>query len=183
MWRRLAFLLIPLALAVGILAMLNGPDLFVEQTSSMAPLIKPGDLIIDHHLQTNETPQVGQIVGYRYGNMLITHRIIAVNRDGTYTIKGDANPLPDPFPVSRSQIREIVIFTVPAAGKALKALTSLPAALTIALLIFAGGMLIAWLRRRRVTSPRPAKQLKGEVLTRPEFHSRDEEDEEQRRAA
>ncbi|HKD76884.1 MAG TPA: S26 family signal peptidase, partial [Ktedonobacterales bacterium] len=81
MRRRLVIWLIPLALALGglSLALAHGPDLFVEQTSSMTPLIKPGDLVIDHRLGVNETLKVGQIVGYRYGDMLVTHRIIGVN--------------------------------------------------------------------------------------------------------
>jgi signal peptidase I len=178
MMRRLLIWLIPLAMTPALLslALAHGPDLFVEQTSSMTPLIRPGDLVVDHRLSANETLKVGQIVGYRYGDMLVTHRIIGVNYDGTYTIKGDANPLPDPLPVNRSQIRESVLFTVPAAGKALAALTSLPGAIAIALLIFAGGMLFIWLRRRHIVSLQLAKLL--------EFRRREDEDgEEQRRAA
>ena len=46
----------------------------------------------------------------------IIHRIIKINDDGTYTIKGDNNPTPDRGTVKKAQIKGKVIFIIPKLG-------------------------------------------------------------------
>lgn len=169
-------LLVMLLSMVGVvaLALTWHPDLFIERTSSMTPLLKPGDLILGERLRPGQAPAVGQIAGYQYGGMLVTHRVIAANPNGTYIFKGDANPTADPLPVRSGQIHEVVIASIPMAGAVLRALTSPLGISLIALLIVGAGALLAWHHQRRQQAPRPTATLL-------EFPRRDWADE--RRAA
>jgi len=72
----------------------------------------PNDLIIVTAVKRGETPpeyEIGDIVVYQsfatenYG-ALITHRIVSVNPDGRYMLKGDNNNTDDSLPVYPSQI-------------------------------------------------------------------------------
>ena len=71
-------------------------------SDSMAPLVRSGDFVL-----LGEAPadlEVGTVVTFRLDERLITHRVNAVNGDGTYVTKGDANPLPDTTPLLPGQI-------------------------------------------------------------------------------
>ena len=169
-------LIVLLVCGLGVLLSLlvHWPDLLVERTSSMTPLIKPGALVIGQRIQPGQSPAVGQIVSYMYGDLLITHRIIGKNPDGTYIFKGDANPLADPFPVNHSQLREIVIGAIPQAGAVLEALTRPRGIALVALLIVVAGALLAGLVQRQATS----RQQPRTILTLPQ-----PEEQRERRAA
>ena len=68
---------------------------------SMYPFIKDDDyLIID---TTPEDLKVGDVIVYIHDGELIGHRIIKVTKDG-FIVKGDNNPVPDPWVVKRNQI-------------------------------------------------------------------------------
>lgn len=78
-------------------------------TESMVPTIQPGTLC----LQSTDTKnlQIGDIVTYvrlnedgSMPNTTVTHRIVGVNDDGTYILKGDNNQTADTLPVSNGQI-------------------------------------------------------------------------------
>ncbi|WP_243677867.1 signal peptidase I [Vulcanisaeta distributa] len=48
-------------------------------------------------------------------NDYIVHRVIAINnvQGCTYVFKGDANPVPDPYPVPYGNVVGVVIFVIP----------------------------------------------------------------------
>ena len=78
-----------------------GHPVMTVQSGSMTPVIDTGDLIIDRAVTPAEADhlQVGQIISFRVGAKVFTHRIIAVvpGAGGTaaYRTKGIANDAPD----------------------------------------------------------------------------------------
>jgi signal peptidase len=80
-------------------------------SGSMKPDIEAGDLII---IKEQQEYRDGDVVTYRSGPVLITHRIIAINESGIIT-KGDANNAADE-PVLLSDIEGKVVLRIPGAG-------------------------------------------------------------------
>lgn len=89
-------------------------------TGSMEPKIKPGDLIIVKNIKDLDSIEVGAIITYKNNdNTLITHRVLEIDNQNelkTYTLKGDANPVPDVNPVSENQIQGIYSARIPYFG-------------------------------------------------------------------
>jgi len=84
----------------------------VVLTGSMSPAILPGDLLL-----IRQYPEylVGDVVTYRSGGSLVTHRVIGVD-GGTCTTQGDANNTTD-APVSFEQIEGKVVLRIPKLGR------------------------------------------------------------------
>jgi signal peptidase len=82
-------------------------------SESMEPTLHVGDMII---IQQSNDYKIGDIVVYMYGSKPIIHRIIDINKDNMYIIKGDNNPIPDPYPVRKTQIVGKAIAAIPIAG-------------------------------------------------------------------
>jgi signal peptidase len=75
------------------------------QTGSMKPTIPPASLVIvgpGHY-------GVGDVIAFHKQDFIVVHRLIAINSDGTYTTKGDANDTEDAIPISKSQIIGVAI--------------------------------------------------------------------------
>jgi signal peptidase len=95
-------------------------------TGSMKPTIPPGSSVVVKRIEALEDTRnigLGDIISFmpHPGDpMLVTHRVIAVNRksDGNYSFvtQGDNNPSPDAEPVRPEQIRGIMLYHVPLAG-------------------------------------------------------------------
>jgi|GEM_PF-5067103 len=149
------------------------PDLFVEQTSSMTPLIQPGDLVISAKPSHGTVPIIGAIASYQFRDELITHRIIGESAKG-FIFKGDANPSADPYPVTLAEIREVYLLHVPGAGTWLTRLTTPLGTMSIAGGIIVVGMLALFLRKRR-----PAPRHSAVILP---WREHDRTNEEQRAA-
>ena len=105
------------------------PRLFVIQSGSMSPALTPASLalVFPTPLQKRllspltSTPNYfpGDIISYRTGRQVITHRVISVNDSTlpvTYQTQGDANAAPDPNPVSEGQILGRTVFAIPYLG-------------------------------------------------------------------
>ena len=78
------------------------------ETGSMEPTLHVGDFIVIHKCDTANLKK-GDIISYYSDqidikDMLVTHRIESVGRDGTYITRGDANPERDLLPVRSDQI-------------------------------------------------------------------------------
>ncbi len=92
-----------IATAVGAVALrLWGGQLLSVQTASMVPTIAPKDAVLIRRI-TDTDLRTGDIISYRdpiSPRVVITHRLIAVNRDsGQLTTAGDALRTSDPsFP-------------------------------------------------------------------------------------
>lgn len=70
---------LPMPFGVGVAEVISG---------SMSPTINVGDVII---VVKQGEYEVGDIVAFQDGNMVVTHRIVGVNPNGTFITKGD-NP-------------------------------------------------------------------------------------------
>lgn len=79
--------------------------------------LKEGDMIIIIGTDSS-TLKTGDVVVYESKLLShpIIHRIIEVQGNGTYIIKGDNNPKADPLEVSFDQIKGKAIFAVPTLG-------------------------------------------------------------------
>ena len=89
-------------------------------SGSMSPTIETGDLII---IKEADSYQINDIVTFRSGSSLVTHRIIALD-DGKAITKGDFNNVADKAPVEMSDIVGKFITRIPHAGDAVLFLRS-----------------------------------------------------------
>ena len=80
-------------------------------TGSMEPTIMADDLIL---VAEQESYEIGDVVVYQSGSILVVHRIIDMD-ETTVTTQGDANNAPD-SPVRREQIKGEVVGTVSGVG-------------------------------------------------------------------
>lgn len=104
---------------VAILYWLYGV-LYVEG-SSMQPTLFPGDLVV--YQRAGSEFARGDVVVFRYEGGLVVHRIVAVEPDGSFRMRGDANESSDTAPVHRDQIRGTVRGVIPL-GRALHRVVS-----------------------------------------------------------
>lgn len=65
--------------------------------------IKVGDLIFVRNVDPTRL-QVNDVIAFMEGDYAVTHRIIAVNEDGSYTTQGDANNVQDATPVTPEHV-------------------------------------------------------------------------------
>jgi len=73
---------------------------YVVHTGSMSPTIPSTSAVI---VQLNDY-EIGQPISFYEQGAVITHRLIAINANGTIDTKGDANATEDPWHVSTSAI-------------------------------------------------------------------------------
>ncbi len=107
--------------------------IFIDNTSSMLPAIKPGSVVI---IQKTGTYQKGDIVTFKSDPISTTHRIFKiVNRDGKdfFITKGDNNNAFDNDQTPSEDIIGKVVFIIPYLGILL---TFLKTKLGLSLLIF-----------------------------------------------
>ena len=102
----------------------------VVVTGSMSPAIEPGDLVV---CRSSADYAVGDVITFRSGASLVTHRIVGDTPDG-FTTKGDANNVADADPVPRGAVVGKVVFTVPKLGIFIEKLRT-PLGMTVLVLI------------------------------------------------
>lgn len=93
---------------------------FVVLTGSMEDTIGAGDLIITREVDPS-TLLVGDIVSYRTGSSVITHRILElteVSGEPAFITQGDANNAADERPVTYDQVESIFVRNIPKLGNA-----------------------------------------------------------------
>ena len=87
---------------------------FVVLSGSMEPTIHTGSMVfVDRN---DKNVNVGDIIAFNKGDISVTHRVSAINDDGTIITKGDANTSNDSAPIAREQIIGKVSFSIPALG-------------------------------------------------------------------
>lgn len=84
----------------------------VVVTGSMSPAIEPGDLVVCRRAADYA---VGDVIMFRSGVAIVTHRIVGGTAEG-FTTRGDANNVADTDPVPRGAVVGKVVFTVPKLG-------------------------------------------------------------------
>lgn len=114
-------------------------SVIIVSSNSMAPYLNVGDIIIVDKY-TSEI-QVGDIVVFvDPSNRLCVHRIVEIKHSDhkeVYLTKGDGNPTPDPWYLTRSEIVGKVVFKVPGIGRLLLKVSGLigPMMITIGVLL------------------------------------------------
>ena len=68
---------LPMPFGVGVAEVLS---------DSMHPTIKKGDVVV---VVKQDDYKVGDVVAFQDGRMVVTHRIVEINENGTYVTKGD----------------------------------------------------------------------------------------------
>jgi signal peptidase len=91
----------------------------VVTTGSMQPAINPGDIVLAAPPEPDVRLDVGTVITFEDPNRpgeLITHRIEAVNPDGTYSTRGDANSSADSYDVAPEELSGVGRLLVPSVG-------------------------------------------------------------------
>ncbi|MDD4493245.1 MAG: signal peptidase I [Eubacteriales bacterium] len=89
-------------------------------SGSMSPAIEAGDLIM---VKEYDSYAVNDVIAFRSGNSIITHRIIGFEDDKAVT-KGDFNNVADKDPVDRENIVGKVVYLIPKVGNVILFLRS-----------------------------------------------------------
>jgi len=143
-------------LAGNSLPMPFGLGAAVVLSGSMETELSINDVII---VRESETYNINDIVVYDNGREMIVHRIIEKKGD-TLTTKGDANNIPDE-PISTQAVKGKVVFSIPHAGAAVKALRS---PVGIAVIILAAILLTEGsFRRKKESDENRIEEIKEEI--------------------
>jgi len=136
----LAALLGLVVIALGLVHFLPGWDLYVVKSDSMTPTFAARDLVVTRPV---EQVRVGDIVTFRRGNEVVTHRVFSIEGE-SLVMKGDANTTVDPQPVAFSHVDGGYLVKVPYAGYVTEFISTkrgwflaivLPAAILVLLLV------------------------------------------------
>ena len=104
-------------LAIIIICMVTGfgpIKLIGIESPSMTPSINKGDAVIIDKTYNKDKLKVNDVIAYKdKDDKIIVHRIININRDGTFITKGDMNNTSDREYVKKDQIQGKVILTIP----------------------------------------------------------------------
>jgi len=87
-------------------------------SGSMEPALPLGGVVFVQPVETGEI-SVGDIIAYRSGKVLVTHRVVdVISEPGepSFVTKGDANQAPDLSPVLASSVAGKVVFDIPYLG-------------------------------------------------------------------
>lgn len=102
-----------------IIPMILGYTPRVVKSGSMEPAIKTGAVAYNNTHAKVEDVKVGDIIVFQIEDAYVTHRVIAINDDNTFTTKGDANKTEDLEHVSHDKFRGKTAFSIPYLGYAL----------------------------------------------------------------
>ena len=109
---------LPFAVVVGVLIFMIlgiGPvKLIGIETPSMTPKLKVGDAVVLDKTANKDKLKEKDIIAYENDEgVIVIHRIINVNSDGTFITKGDYNNTSDPLYVKKDQVVGKVMFKIP----------------------------------------------------------------------
>lgn len=88
-------------------------------SGSMTPNINKGDVVIIEKTNNYEEIEVGQVIAYKYNNVIVVHRVIRkINDDGSYYFytKGDNNLDEDNYPIKEDMVIGVVDIKIPYIG-------------------------------------------------------------------
>ena len=96
-----------------------GKKLFIVETDSMKPLFDGGDLIVTKNIDP-KTLEVGDVIAYSEGKVVVTHRIEEIQEEENklqFITKGDANNAADIEPVVEDNVESIYWFKIKGMGR------------------------------------------------------------------
>ena len=107
-------------LAIIVLSAVCNVRPYVVMSGSMEPAVPTGSLVwID---QNRHDADVGDVIAYRLGDIIVTHRVVGFDDAGNLITKGDANATADSVPVPRDRIVGKYLLHLPGAGYAVAAI-------------------------------------------------------------
>lgn len=130
------FVLASVIVVCALVCQLSQMKPVVVVSGSMEPSITTGSLAL---IDTKESAiNIGDVVSFRAGDALVTHRVIEITEEG-YRTKGDNNDIADVGTVTQDQIEGKLVYDIPGLGYLLKVI-ALPAgtALTLLYIIMKG---------------------------------------------
>lgn len=98
-YRVLAAVIVAAAVLIGVFY-LFGIRPYAVITGSMEPAIHKGSLCFINHNTPFEEIKPGQVIAFKAGNLLVTHRAVRISSDGIVT-RGDANNSDDDARVTK----------------------------------------------------------------------------------
>jgi signal peptidase I len=114
---RFAYSVMIWLLLMALLPMAWGWRPAVVSSGSMAPAIRPGDVLLSSPYDGGELAP-GAVITYLdpVRGDVVAHRVLSVTEDGRYITRGDANPGADSTPVDPERIRAVGKMLVPFVG-------------------------------------------------------------------
>lgn len=116
-----AFVVATLALVASVafaVMRFGGFSTFIITGRSMEPAIPVGSVTIVQSVSPDAV-QVGDVVTFSHGGRVVTHRLVAMETDGTFRTKGDANEVADPDQLTFMGRAGLVRAHIPLVGYAL----------------------------------------------------------------
>lgn len=95
---------------------------FVVLSGSMEEEIKTGAVAYSDSNAKVEDVKVGDIIVFKLDETYVTHRVVKINEDNTFTTKGDANQTEDFAPVKFEDFKGKTILSIPYLGYLLQAI-------------------------------------------------------------
>lgn len=137
-----------LAVVTGLISMIVILDMnpYVVVSGSMEPTLPVGSVCIVDCQQ--RSPDEGDIISYKAGDSIVTHRVIEVTDDG-YITKGDANDTKDSGTVKEKQIFGTCVASAPKVGYVVMFLRSALGIFTVVMSAICFGFIGRLLESRR----------------------------------
>ena len=162
---------VALLVAVTVLPGLVGFHPVVVLSGSMEPALNVGDIAVTRSVDTGSL-KVGDVVTYKSGSNLITHRIIGISQSDAgrlLLVKGDANDTPDGKPVFEHEVVAKVVYGIRHLGF-LMAFAESTAGMMLLIIAPLVGLALMWARdwdKKRARSTQAilqvsAQQVQGE---------------------
>lgn len=96
----------------------NSDDVFIfgykpvfVLSGSMEPTLKTNGVAIAKKVPSNEVKQ-NDIIMFKKDNLIISHRVIKINNDGSFVTKGDNNSTEDNFVVTKGEVKGKIVLTL-----------------------------------------------------------------------
>ena len=141
---------LPMPLGFGIAEVLS---------DSMYPTFETGDVVI---IVPQDEYQVGDIVAFQDGNMVVSHRIIDVNENGDFITKGDleGNAV-DTMPLKEIYIYGKVVKKLDNIGPVIRVIKS--PVVSVLLLIVAAFLFILSAKKEKETEDKSLDKIRDEI--------------------
>lgn len=135
MFQCLTLLIAGLLIVLLLIPFLLKQKSYVVLSGSMEPIIKTGSIVyINTKVKPNDI-KTNDIIGFKIAKGYATHRVTKVNKNNTFTTKGDANKEEDITPVSYNNYIGKVIFHIPYLGFLLSFMKSKPGIIVLSIII------------------------------------------------
>lgn len=134
---------------------------FIVLSGSMEPTIKTGSIAYGNTHIKVEDVKVGDIIIFKLDKAYVTHRVVSINKDKTFTTKGDANATEDLAPVEFENFRGETIFSIPYLGYLIRAIQTPKGVFILSLIV--GLNIIYFIFSKEETDNKEEKNTEGKI--------------------